>query len=107
MTPGTGVGSAAGTLPPFNPINAGANLFSQPTGVGVPSFGQILFMGAQTDPSKLWLFRSITMYLHSRIHTGIDGIWLYRRPHCPLISFGLNGTVTMTVIRYPYNCLTR
>ena len=52
MTPGTGVGSGAGTLPPFNPANAGANLFSQPTGVGVPSFGQSLFVGAQTDPSK-------------------------------------------------------
>jgi len=50
MTPG--MGSAAGTLPPFNPanVNAGPNLFSQPT--GVPSFGQSLFIGAQTDASK-------------------------------------------------------
>ena len=50
MTPG--MGSAAGTLPPFNPanFNASSNLFSQPT--GVPSFGQSLFVGAQTDSSK-------------------------------------------------------
>lgn len=50
MTPG--MGSAAGTLPPFNPanFNPGPNLFSQPT--GVPSFGQSLFVGAQTDASK-------------------------------------------------------
>src|SRR5258708_7924 len=58
MKAGRGVGSGAGTLPPFNLTNAGANLFSQPTGVGVPSFGQSLFVRAQTDPSKLWLFRS-------------------------------------------------
>ncbi|KAF8493258.1 ANTH domain-containing protein [Russula emetica] len=50
MTPG--MGSAAGTHPPFNPVNvnAGPNFFSQPT--GVPSFGQSLFVGAQTDASK-------------------------------------------------------
>jgi hypothetical protein len=50
MTPG--MGSAAGTVPPFNPanFNAGHNLFSQPT--GVPSFGQSLFVGAQGDASK-------------------------------------------------------
>jgi len=51
MTPGIGP-AATGTLPPFNPTNAsaGTNLFSQPT--GVPSFGQSLFVGAQTDASK-------------------------------------------------------
>jgi hypothetical protein len=50
MTPG--MGSAAGTLPPFNlaNVNAGPNMFSQPT--GVPSFGQSLFVGTQTDASK-------------------------------------------------------
>jgi hypothetical protein len=51
MTPGGG-GSVAGAFPPFGTTNAnaGANLFMQPT--GVPSFGQSLFLGAQTDPSK-------------------------------------------------------
>jgi len=50
MTPG--MGYPAGKLPPFNPanVNAGANLFSQPT--GVPSFGQSLFVGAQTNAPK-------------------------------------------------------
>ena len=50
MTPGGG--SAPGAFPPFSTANAnaGANLFMQPT--GVPSFGQSLFLGAQTDPSK-------------------------------------------------------
>jgi hypothetical protein len=60
------------------PLMQAPTCFSQPTGVDVPSFGQSLFVGAQTDPSKLWLFRSdpcmdptrklyITMYLHSCI----------------------------------------
>jgi len=50
MTPGAG--PAAGPFPQFGTANgnAGANLFLQPT--GVPSFGQSLFMGAQTDASK-------------------------------------------------------
>jgi len=59
MTPGvgggvgTGAGTGAGTFPAFNTTNASAStgLFLQRTGAP-PSFGQSLFMGAQTDASK-------------------------------------------------------
>ena len=51
MTPG--VGPAPGAFPAFGTPNgnAGASLFMQPTGVPT-SFGQSLFLGAQTDAPK-------------------------------------------------------
>ena len=53
LTPGVGGGAGAGAYPAFNTTNAGAGsgLFFQPTGAP-PSFGQSLFMGAQTEASK-------------------------------------------------------
>jgi phosphatidylinositol-binding clathrin assembly protein len=61
LTPGgpgmggvAGAGAGVGAFPAFGTPNASvgasAGLFSQPT--GAPSFGQSLFMGAQTDASK-------------------------------------------------------
>jgi hypothetical protein len=53
MTPPGSVNGNVGAFPAFGSasnVNAGAGLFLQPT--GAPSFGQSLFMGAQTDTSK-------------------------------------------------------
>ena len=50
---GAGAGAGAGGFPAFSTTNAsaGTGLFLQPTGAP-PSFGQSLFMGAQTEASK-------------------------------------------------------
>ncbi len=43
---------------------------------------------------------AVYMAMYSHIHMGINCIQLYHRLCCPLISFGLDGMVTMTVIWY-------